>query len=351
VAFEELLADWDGEFLASRFDAMTGVWMLVGVHSTALGPGFGGTRMKTYATPEDGARDVLRLSAAMTAKNAMAELPFGGGKAVLAVPTMPGGEQRALLLERYADLLTSLGGSYVTAADMNTGPADMDVIASRSPYVLGTTAERGGSGASAPDTAFGVYHAIRAALGHVFDSDDPDGRTVVIQGVGAVGAPLAERLAGDGAKLVVTDVAAERADALSSRLGATSVPVGQEYDVACDVFAPCATGGVISRETIPRLRCRIVAGAANNQLLEPADADRLATAGILYAPDYIVNAGGVIHLAGYERLGWSTGQMQERLAAIGETLREVFAEADRRGVTPAAAADAIARDRVAGARA
>jgi glutamate dehydrogenase/leucine dehydrogenase len=351
VAFDELLAEWDGEFLASRFDAEAKAWILIGVHSTALGPAAGGTRMKPYDTVEDAIRDVLRLSRAMTFKNAMAGVPFGGGKAVLAVPSVPEGPERTGLLHRYGDLLASLGGSYVTACDMNTSPADMDVIAERADGVFGTTEAHGGSGSSAPDTAVGVYHGVRAALGQAFGSDDPAGRTIVIQGAGAVGEPLAGRLAVDGTSLVLTDVAPERAERVAASVGGTTVAAGTEYDVACDLFAPCATGGVLNARTIPRLRCRAVAGAANNQLLEPDDADRLAAAGILYAPDYVVNAGGVLHLIGYERLGWDAQTMQERLAGIGDTLRQVFAAADADGITPAAAADAIARARVEAARA
>lgn len=350
MGVEELLRDWDGELLASRFDASTGAWLLIGVHSTVLGPGFGGTRMNVYPQLDDAVRDVLRLSRAMTFKNAMAGLPFGGGKAVLAVPEMPRGEDRHRLLERYAGLIASLGGSYLTACDMNTSSADMDVIAGRCASVMGRTEANGGSGSSAPATALGVYHGIRAGLGHTTGSEDPAGRTVVVQGVGAVGEPLAVLLVGDGASLVLSDVVADRAEEVSARLGARAVRSGHEYDEACDVFSPCATGGVLNAGTIERLRCRVVAGAANNQLGEPADADRLADAGILYAPDYVVNAGGVLHLAGYERLGWSADQTRARLEGIADTLREVFAAAEAAGVTPARAADDLALARIAAAR-
>jgi leucine dehydrogenase len=349
--FEGLLRDWDGEFVATRFDEPTGAWMFVGVHSTVLGPGFGGTRMKVYPAPEDALRDVLRLSAAMTFKNAMADLPFGGGKAVVAVPAVPAGEERTELLSRYAGFVSSLGGSYVTACDMNTTELDMDVIAARCAFVMGSTVEAGGSGSSAPDTALGVYHGIRASLRHAFDSADPAGRTIVVQGLGAVGAPLAGLLSEAGAKLVVSDVDAGRANFVAERVGATVVAPGEDFDTACDLFSPCATGAVLNAETIPRLRCRAVAGAANNQLAAPDDADRLAAAGILYAPDYVVNAGGVLHLAGYERLGWTEQQMMTRLAGIGETLGNVFAAAETDRITPEAAATRLATARITAARA
>ncbi len=346
--FEELIRGWDGEFVATRFDEPSSTWMFVGVHSTVLGPGFGGTRMKVYAEPGDALRDVLRLSAAMTFKNAMAALPFGGGKSVLAVPAIPEGEARAGLLHRYADLVAGVGGSYVTACDMNTTEHDMDVIAERCPHVMGRTVAAGGSGTSAPDTAIGVFHGIRASLGHVFGSDDPSGRTIVIQGTGAVGGYLAGLLVDAGAKLVVSDIERERARRVADRVGGGTVDADDVFDVPCDVFSPCATGAVLNTRTIPRLRCRIVAGAANNQLASDEDAVRLATAGILYAPDFVVNAGGVLHLAGYERLGWTPEQVTARLATIGDTLRDVFDTADRDGVTPEVAAASLARSRIAG---
>ena len=348
--FEDVIRGWDGEFVATRFDAPSSTWMFVGVHSTAIGPGFGGTRMKVYAAPDEALADVLRLSSAMTFKNAMAGLPFGGGKSVLAVPAILDGSARTDLLLRYADLVSSLGGSYVTACDMNTSEADMDVVGSRSPYVMGRSAAAGGSGTSAPDTAMGVFHGIRAGLARAFGSDDPSGRTIVVEGTGAVGGPLSDLLADAGAKLVVSDVDADRARTVAERVGADIVDPLDAFDTTCDLFSPCATGAVLNADTIPRLRCRVVAGAANNQLAAPVDADRLAAAGILYAPDYIVNAGGVLHLAGYERLGWTPEEMAARLAGIGDTLREVFDVADRDGVTPEMAADRIAGERIAAAR-
>lgn len=348
--FEELIRGWDGEFVATSFDAATSTWMFVGVHSTALGPGFGGTRMKVYATPDEALGDVLRLSAAMTLKNAMADLPFGGGKSVLAVSAIPDGDARTEMLLHYADLVASLGGSYVTACDMNTTESDMDVVGERCQHVMGRSAAAHGSGTSAPDTAIGVFHGIRASLAHAFGSDDPSGRTVVVEGTGAVGGPLCDLLAEAGAKVVVSDVDVDRARTVAERVGAHVVDPEDAFDTPCDLFSPCATGAVLNADTIPRLRCRVVAGAANNQLAAPVDADRLSAAGILYAPDYVVNAGGVLHLAGYERLGWTPEQMTARLAGIGETLVRVFATADLDGVTPQAAADRMASERIATAQ-
>jgi len=306
--FEDLLPAWGGEEVVVRFDEPTATWMFVGVHSTVLGPAAGGTRMKTYAAPADGLRDVLRLSSAMTSKMAMASVPLGGGKAVLAVPEIPQGQARRELFLRYGDLVES-------------------------------------------NTAGGVFHGIRAAVGHAFGSYDLDGRTVSVQGVGAVGEPLSRFLAEAGARLTLADVDDVRAKELAGELEAEVFSADRIAEVECDVFSPCATGGVLNAETIPSLRCRVIAGAANNQLGEPADAERLAERGILYAPDYVVNAGGVIHLVGYEMLHESEAQVAERLRGIGATLGEVFARAEGEGVSTGAAADEIVAERLSAGRA
>ena len=218
--FEDLLPAWGGEEVVVRFDEPSATWMFIGVHSTVLGPGAGGTRMKTYARPADGLRDVLRLSSAMTSKMAMASVPLGGGKAVLAVPEIPQGQARRELMLRYGELVESLHGTYITACDMNTGPPDMDVIAERSSSVLGRTEANGGSGTSAPNTAVGVFHGILAAVVHALGSDDLHGRTVAVQGVGAVGAPLSRFLAEAGARLTLADVDDVRAKELAEELEA-----------------------------------------------------------------------------------------------------------------------------------
>jgi leucine dehydrogenase len=307
--------------------------------------------MKAYAEPRDALQDGLRLSSAMTSKNAMAGLPLGGGKAVLAVPEIPTGERRRDLFLSYGDLVESLHGTYRTACDMNTSSADMDIVGERCSSVFGKTEAAGGSGSAAPATAVGVFNGLRTAVAHAFGDDDLGGRTVAIQGVGAVGEPLARQLADQGAaRLVLTDVDDVRAKELAQELDAETAGTEEIYDAECDVFAPCATGAVLSAGTIPRLRCRVIAGAANNQLAEPEDADRLAERGILYAPDYVVNAGGMIHLASLELLGEDVAARDERLRGIADTLAEVFALAERRGISTAAAADAIVEERLAAGR-
>jgi leucine dehydrogenase len=286
----------------------------------------------------------------MTSKMAMASVPLGGGKAVLAVPEIPRGQARRELMLRYGDLVESLHGTYITACDMNTRPPDMDVIAERSSSVLGRTEANGGSGTSAPNTAVGVFHGIRAAVAHAFGSDDLDGRTVAVQGVGAVGAPLSRFLAEAGVRLTLADVDDVRGKELAEELEAEAVPADRIAEVECDVFSPCATGGVLDADAIPSLRCRVIAGAANNQLGEPADAERLAERGILYAPDYVVNAGGVIHLVGYEMLHEGDVEVQRRLLGIGETLGEVFALAEAEGISTGAAADQLVAQRLSAAQ-
>ena len=347
--FEELLEAWDGEEVAVHFERDLATWMFVCVHSTRLGPASGGTRLKAYAEPGDGLRDGLRLSGAMTLKSAMAGLPLGGGKAVLAVPDIPQGGRRRELFHRYGDLVRSLGGTYMTACDMNTTERDMDVVGERCPYVFGRSLACGGSGSSGPATATGVFHGIRASVAHAFGSPDLEGRTVLIQGIGAVGRSLAEQLARAGARLMLTDTDQARAKEAAEALGAEVVAPEDAMRTVCDVFSPNATGGVLSPETIPELRCRIVAGAANNQLARAEDAALFGPLGILYAPDYVINAGGMIHLASLELLGEDEAKRDERLLGIADTLMEVFEAADAAGISTGAAAERIVERRLAAA--
>jgi len=341
--FEDLLRGWDGEQVVIRYDGETGTWMFVCVHSTALGPAGGGTRMRVYERPVDGLADGLRLSQAMTVKMAVANADRGGGKAVLAVPELPTGEARRSLLHRYADLVSSLGGTYRTAGDMNITPADLDVVAERCPWVYGATGAGGDSGRG---TARGVLYGIRASLEHVYGSPDLRGRTVLVQGVGAVGKHLARALAGEGARVLVADVDETRA----RETGLEVVEAKDVIGVECDVYAPCAMGGTLDEDSIPRIRCRIVAGSANNQLATPEDARRLHEAGILYAPDYVVNAGGVLQLVGLMDRGLGEDELEESFAGIGETLLRLYRDAEAAGGTPADAAERLAAERIAVAR-
>jgi leucine dehydrogenase len=344
VDFEDLLAGWDGEHAVVRFDPESGAWIFVCLHSTSRGPAGGGTRMRVYPAPADGLADAMRLSGAMTRKMAAAGMPRGGGKGVLAVPELPAGQARKRLLRRYGELVASLGGSYRTAGDMNISPEDLDVVAETCPWVYGTTHRGGNSGRG---TARGGLHAIRATIEHLFGTPDFAGRSVLVQGAGSVGAVLARELAEAGARVLISDVEQERASAT----GCETVPPEQVLETDVDVYSPCAVGGTLNTASIPRLACRAIAGCANNQLAEPADAQRLHDRGILYAPDYVVNAGGIIQLIGLEDEGWDEAQLEERLAGIGDTLRELFAEAEANGITPAEAAEQLVSRRLAEPRA
>jgi leucine dehydrogenase len=344
--FETLLDGWDGETAVIHRDRETGGWMFVCIHSTRLGPAGGGTRLRVYDSPAAGLADAMRLSGAMTRKLAVAGLPFGGGKGVIAVPEVPSGKRRRALFLRYGELVGSLGGTYRTSSDMNTGEADMDVIGERTPYVLGRSAAAGGSGDPAPPTAVGVFHGIRASLAHVFGSGDPSGRTVLIQGAGGVGSVLADHLAAAGAAVLVADVDPGRAEAVASRAGGRTVAPEQIVDTECDVFSPCAVGGLLDSETAARLACRIVAGSANNQLAGPDVAEAIHARGILYAPDYVVNAGGVIGVIGIEELGWSAPELDAALAEVGVRLTEIYRRSDALGLSTVAVADEMVAERL-----
>jgi leucine dehydrogenase len=338
-----IIETWDGEQVVARFDEPSGSWMLICIHSRLLGPAGGGTRMKVYASPAEALLDATRLAAGMTAKFAVAGLPFGGGKAVIAVPSLPAGEERRALLHRYGRLVCSLGGNYLTGCDMNTTPADLDVVAEVCPHVFGNSA---GSGEPGPFTARGVFHGLRASLAYADGSSALEGKTVLVQGVGSVGARLVALLAEAGADVLVTDVDGDRARQVADRLGAGAVDAAGALETACDVYAPCATGGTLTAETIPTLRCRIVAGAANNQLGEPADAERLRARGILYAPDFVINAGGIFHNVGRESLDWGDAEVEQALRGIGDTLTAIYERADGDGISTGAAADALVAERL-----
>ncbi|MGI8506157.1 MAG: Glu/Leu/Phe/Val family dehydrogenase [Solirubrobacteraceae bacterium] len=348
AGFEELLEAWDGETAVIRRDGENDGWIFVCIHSTRRGPAGGGTRMNVYATPAEGLEDAMRLSAAMTRKLAVAGLPFGGGKAVIAVPEIPSGQRRRALLLRYGDLVASLGGTYRTSSDMNTGEADMDVIGERTQHVFGRSIGAGGAGDPARPTAVGVFHGIRASLSQALGSDDLERRIVLIQGAGGVGSQLADYLADAGASILVADVDRTRAQTVAARVRGDVVPAAYVLQTACDIYAPCAVGGVLSAETASRVRCRIVAGSANNQLAQPEAADVLRARGILYAPDYVINAGGAIALVGLEQLGWAEPELDAALARIGETLREIYRRAETQGTSTAAAADALAEAQAGG---
>jgi leucine dehydrogenase len=342
-SFDELLREWEGEKAEIRYDVASGAWMFVCIHSTQLGPAAGGTRMRVYPTPADGLLDSMLLAASMTRKLAVAGLPFGGGKAVLAVQEIPQGEERRRLLLRYAELLESLGGRFWTGPDMNTNEHDMDLL----PYSMIRSEKRGGPGSSAPATAVGVLHGIRASVRHALGSGRLEGLVVLVQGVGGVGSHLAELLVEAGAHVLVNDVDSARVREIAARLPVRSVASDRALRTDCDVFAPCAVGGILDERTISHLRCRVVAGAANNQLATAADGQRLHKRGILYAPDYVINAGGSLHGIGLGALSWSRDDLDRALTRIGETLTTIYRAADEKGIPTSEAADRLAAARLA----
>src|SRR5438105_3570312 len=348
-SMEDLLAALYGECVSVPRGPETGTWLFICVHSTRLGPAAGGTRMKHYAQAAEALADGMRLSEAMSLKFASVSFPHGGGKAVIALPTpeIPQGEARRRLLREYGTFVNSLGGLYSCAPDMNTSAVDMDVVAEVTPYVFFKTEAAGGSGDTAPDTAVGVLHGIRATCRYVFGSDDLSKRSVLVQGAGGVGGRLIELLMEADASVIATDVDAHRLEQLRDK-GIHSVEPEAALTTECDVLSPCAVGGIINQRTIAGLRCRAIAGGANNQLETAGDADRLRERGIAYAPDFVINAGGVMHGGGLEELHWTREVLDTRLAGIGDAVYGILQRAEHDGISTDAAARRIALARING---
>jgi leucine dehydrogenase len=349
VRWPEAAADYEELRVVSG--PRSGATIAIAVHSTVLGPALGGARMWHYESPGDGIEDALRLARAMTYKAAAAGLPLGGGKGVICAPTRerPEGELRRAMLLDFGDAVASLDGRYVTAEDVGTGAADMAVIAERTSHVVGLPDERGGSGDPSPVTARGVLAALRACLEHRFGDPSLTGVRVCVVGAGHVGGRLARLLAGGGAEVTMTDVDPSRR-ALAEELGATWVEPGDAILTECDVLAPCALGGVIDATTLDRLRCEIVCGAANNVLADESLAADLTRRGIVYAPDFIANAGGLISV--YAELHQLDRQAVATLVDhTGGAVLHVLDAAERHGTTPLAEAQSLALQRLRGASA
>ncbi|MFL5824664.1 MAG: Glu/Leu/Phe/Val family dehydrogenase [Solirubrobacteraceae bacterium] len=321
-----------------RRGSRSGMFTFVAVHSTLRGPAVGGCRMWVYDDSRSALRDVLRLSRAMTLKAAVADLPLGGGKGVIMIDPsarLTPRRRRAALLD-FADTVQTLAGHYITAEDVGTSSRDMDLIAQRTRHVSGLARTRGGGGDPSPHTALGVEHAIRACCEWAFSSSSLKGRSVCVVGLGHVGSRVLRRCARAGARLTAADVVPGRR-ALAERVGARWMTPERALEAKVDVLVPCALGSVFDDETVPRLRCRVIAGAANNQLAREGIADLLAGRGILWAPDFVVNAGGLINIA-VELGGYDAPLARRRVRAIGDTLREIFSDAESSGVTPLTAA-------------
>lgn len=334
---ESALREWDGEATVARFDRESHAWIFIALHSTVLGAPVGGTRMRTYPSPAEGLRDAQRLAETMTLKWATLEQEMGGGKAVLALAGPLERGVREGLLRRYGRLVESLRGAFGTGEDLGLTPADMAVIAEETRYVHGM--EDGGRVADpGPFTARGVRRGIDAAVRVVLGRADLQGVSVLVQGVGDVGLPLAEELAQQGARVFVTDVDGERMRRAADALGATPVAPEKVWEVPCDVFAPCAVGGVLSARTIPRLACRVVAGSANNQLESADDAARLHQRGIVYVPDYVINSGGAYAFALHGRGERDATALLGRMDHVGDIVEAVLLEAQESGGSPLEAA-------------
>lgn len=347
--FLPLLENWDGNGLVVRHDRETDTWIFIALHSSVLGPSAGGTRMKVYEGLRAAVHDAMRLATGMTSKWAALDMDLGGGKTVLAIPRPLELEEREGLLRRYGRLIDSLGGSFYTGADLGTTANDMATIAGETRYVFGVDHDTGESTDPGPFTARGVFEGLRAAVAHAFDADSLAGRSVLVQGVGGVGSPLAHLLAEAGATVLVSDLDGARALDLAEATGGEVVDPDDAMEYQCDVFAPCAIGGVLGRYTIPHLRCRIVAGSANNQLGDDEDARRLHDRGILYVPDYILNAGGAMALVLMADGIENRNELMTRVATIGETVSEILGAAEVQDTTPLEAARVIVERRLASA--
>ena len=336
------------EQVAYCHDRATGLRAIIAIHSTALGPALGGTRFFPYETEDAALADVLRLSRGMTYKNALAGLDLGGGKAVIIGD--PAVDKSEALLRAYGRFVESLGGRYVTACDVGTYVADMDVIGRETRHAAGRSEADGGCGDSSVLTAYGVFQAMRAAAAHVWGEPTLAGRTIGVAGVGKVGHLLVEHLLDDGAHLVVTDVNAAAVQALQERH-----PQVEAVDDATalvksdlDVYAPCAMGGALDDGTVEALSASIVCGAANNQLAQEGEhgtAARLLERGIVYAPDYLVNAGGVMQVCD-ELHGFRFERCKQRAGGLFEATASVLRRADEHGISPATAADHLAEERI-----
>jgi len=327
-------------------DTASGLRAIIAIYSTALGPALGGTRFHAYDSEEAALADALDLSRAMAYKNAMAGLDLGGGKAVIWGD--PGKIKTEALLRAYGRFVESLGGRYYTACDVGTYTQDMDIVARETRYVAGRSVENGGCGDSSELTAFGVFQGMRAAAEHVWGSPTLSERRVGVAGVGKVGRYLIGHLVSDGASVVVTDVSEQALDWVRSTYPQVEVVDDTATLISSDidVYAPCALGGALNDDTVPVLRAKIVAGGANNQLAHLGVEKLVEDRGILYAPDYVVNSGGVIQVAD-EIHGFNFERAKARAAKIFDTTKQILALAAAEGVPPAVAADRLAERRMA----
>ncbi|MFD2166808.1 Leu/Phe/Val dehydrogenase [Thalassotalea euphylliae] len=340
MAFFDLVDFDDHEQVVFCSDKETGLKAIIAVHSTKLGAAVGGCRMWDYASDEEALVDVLRLSRGMTYKNAMAGLSMGGGKSVII------GDAKSIkseaLFKAFGRALNGLGGRYISAEDVNITTGDIAIANTETPYVTGT---EGKSGNPAPYTALGTYLGVKAAVKHKLRRDDLEGLTVAVQGLGSVGFYLCEHLHKAGAKLVVTDINEDALARAKAEFGAEVVGLNEIYDVDCDIYSPCALGATINDGTIDRIKAKVIAGCANNQLAEPKHDQALVDRGILYAPDYVINAGGIINVSFEE--DYCADKATRKVEEIYDTLIDVFTKADQEQKPTGMVADELAREIIA----
>jgi len=325
-------------------DAKSGLQAIIAVHNTNLGPSAGGTRLWSYADPKDAVTDALRLSRAMSYKNAMAGLALGGGKAVIIRPDTK--FDRVALFEAYGRAVESIGGTYITAEDVGVSPDDMRVIKTQTNFVAGLDEGPAASGDPSPVTAEGVFRSIKVAARHAMGLDSIKGLRIAVQGLGHVGYRLCEHLHRAGAELIVADINTAVLEQAKKELGAIVVEPDIIHGVEADIFAPCALGGAVSETNLPDIRASIIAGAANNQLATPEIGETCRQRGILYAPDYVVNAGGIINVAAEVSGTYDPAWVKSKLDELEVTLMEVFSRAAKQGVSTHKIADEMARARM-----
>jgi glutamate dehydrogenase/leucine dehydrogenase len=342
--FDRVSVD-DYEQVVFCHDATTGLKAIVAIHSTALGPALGGTRFFPYASEDEGLEDVLRLAKGMTYKAAAAGLDLGGGKAVIFGD--PATDKSEALLRVYARYVDSLGGRYVTAEDVGTTQADMDTIRRETRFVTGVSQELGGSGDPSAATAYGVLWAMKAVARRLWGQTSLEGRHVSVSGVGKVGTHLVRHLVEERARVTVADVDADAVERVVDDYDVEAAPVEKIHAVDADIFSPCAMGAALDHATIPELRCAAVVGSANNQLATPDCDALLHQLGVLYAPDYVVNAGGVINISGeLSPRGYHPGRAYEQVRRIFDTLTSVLDTAEDEGISTGTAADRFAEGRI-----
>lgn len=340
----QYLEKYDYEQVVFCQDKQSGLKAIIAIHDTTLGPALGGTRMWTYASEDAAIEDALRLARGMTYKNAAAGLNLGGGKTVIIGD--PRKDKNEEMFRAFGRYIQSLNGRYITAEDVGTTVEDMDLIHEETDYVTGISPTFGSSGNPSPVTAYGVYRGMKAAAKEAFGTDSLLGKTVAVQGVGNVAYHLCRHLAEEGALLIVTDINKQNVQRVVEEFGAKAVDPEDIYSVDCDIYAPCALGAVINDDTIVKLKAKVIAGAANNQLKEPRHGDLIHEKGIVYAPDYVINAGGVINIAD-ELKGYNRERALKKVEGIYDNIMKVIEIAKRDNLPTYRAADRMAEERIA----